>query len=63
MCNLIKRLIRATFLSTPASDVHERLKTNGTAIKIARETTKINKRVISWSNIYIDHNFHSRRQV
>ena len=26
MCNLIKRLIRETFLSTPASDVHERLK-------------------------------------
>ena len=26
-------------LSTPAGDVHERLKTNGTAIKIARETT------------------------
>ena len=26
MCNLIKRLIRATFLSTPASDVHERWK-------------------------------------
>ena len=24
MCNLIKRLIGATFLSTPASDVHER---------------------------------------
>ena len=24
MCILIKRLIRATFLSTPASDVHER---------------------------------------
>ena len=24
MCNLIKRLIRATFLSTPASDVRER---------------------------------------
>ena len=24
MCNLIKRLIRATFLSTPASDGHER---------------------------------------
>ena len=24
MCNLIKRLIRATFLSTPASDVQER---------------------------------------
>ena len=24
MCNSKKRLIRATFLSTPASDVHER---------------------------------------
>ena len=24
MCNVIKRLIRATFLSSPASDVHER---------------------------------------
>ena len=30
-------------LSTPASDVHERLKTNGTAIKIARETTNNNQ--------------------
>ena len=35
MCNLEKRLI----LSTHASDVHERLKTNGTAIKIAKETS------------------------
>ena len=35
MCNPIKRLIRVIFLSTPASDVHERLKKNGTAIKIA----------------------------
>ena len=26
-------------LSTPARDVHDRLKTNATAIKIARETT------------------------
>ena len=24
MCNLIQRLKRATFLSTPANDVHER---------------------------------------
>ena len=24
MCNLLKRLIRVTFFSTPASDVHER---------------------------------------
>ena len=39
MYNLQKRLIRAAFLSTPASDVHEREKTNGTVIKIARETT------------------------
>ena len=42
MCSLEKRLIRATFcciLSTPATDVHERLKTNGTAIKIAKETS------------------------
>ena len=33
-------------LSTPASDVHERLKRNSTAIKIARETATrtINKR-------------------
>ena len=31
-------------MSTPASDVHERLKTNGTAIKIARETTDNPKR-------------------
>ena len=37
MCNLKKRLIR--HFEYPASDVHERLKTNGTAIKIARETT------------------------
>ena len=27
-----------SILSTPADDVHERLKTNGTVIKIARET-------------------------
>ena len=33
MCNLKKRLV-GVVLSTPASDVHERLKTNSTAIKI-----------------------------
>ena len=38
MCNLQKRLSRG-ILTTPASDAHERLKTNGTAIKIAKETT------------------------
>ena len=37
MCNLQKRLIHAA--TTPASDVRERRKTNGTAIKIAKETT------------------------
>ena len=39
MCNLIKRLIRATFFSTPASDVHDENKRHVQAIKIARETT------------------------
>ena len=38
MYNLEKRLIR-DILSAPASDVHERLKTNGTAMKIAKETS------------------------
>ena len=37
MCNLQKRLIHAA--TTPASDVRERRKPNGTAIKIAKETT------------------------
>ena len=37
MCNLQKRLIHAA--TTPASNVRERRKTNGTAIKIAKETT------------------------
>ena len=37
MSNLQKRLIHAA--TTPASDVRERRKTNGTAIKIANETT------------------------
>ena len=35
-CNLIKRLVSATFLSTPASDENKR---HGQAIKITRETT------------------------
>ena len=38
MCNLQKFDTRS-LLATPASDVHERLKTNGTAITIAKETT------------------------
>ena len=38
MCNL-KAFDTRGILTTPASDVHERLKTNGTAIKIAKETT------------------------
>ena len=37
MCILKKGLIRAAFLSTPEGDVYERLKTNGKAIKIARD--------------------------
>ena len=39
MCNLKKTFDARYFEITPASDVHERLKTNGTAIQIARETT------------------------
>ena len=38
-CIIFKSLDTRGILSTPASDVHERLKTNGAAIKIARETT------------------------
>ena len=39
-CVILKSVWYARhFELTPASDVHERLKTNGTAIKIARETT------------------------
>ena len=39
MCNLYKAFDTRCILSTPASDVHVRLKTTGTAIKIAQETT------------------------
>ena len=38
MCNLKKRLIlTCDILSTPTSDVYERLKINGKAIKITRD--------------------------
>ena len=40
MCNLQKRLIRAAFrVLLRAMFMIERVKTNGTAIKITRETT------------------------
>ena len=39
MCNLQKRLIRAEFRVLLQAMFIERLKTNGTAIKITRETT------------------------
>ena len=39
MCNLIKRLIRATFLSTSGMFMNDENKHHGQAIKIARETT------------------------
>ena len=39
MCTLNWAFDTRSILSTPESDVHERLKTNGTSIKIARETT------------------------
>ena len=46
MCNLMKRLIRATFLSTPASDavMNDENKRHGQAIKSARETTNNQKK-------------------
>ena len=39
VCKSLKVLDTRGILSTPASDVHVRLKTTGTAIEIARETT------------------------
>ena len=40
LCVIIKRVWYAGILSTPACDVHVRLKTNGIAIlKLAKETT------------------------
>ena len=39
MCNLQKRLVLAAFLVLLQAMFTERLKTNGTAIKITRETT------------------------
>ena len=45
MCNLIGRLIRATFLSNPASDVmNDENKRHRQAIKIARETSNNQKK-------------------
>ena len=51
-------------LTSPASDVHERLKSNGSAIKITKRLLTINNKtkIIRW-NIYRDNNFHSRRQI
>ena len=48
MCNLIKRLIRTTFLSTPASDVHERLTEhlNSKRLKLQERLLTIYKRNI-----------------
>ena len=40
MCNLQKRLIFSAFWVLLQAMLTERLKTNGTAIKIIRETTK-----------------------
>ena len=63
MCNLQKRLIRAAFWVLLQAMFTERLKTNGTAIKLQERLLSINKRNrIRW-NIYRDNNFHSRRQV
>ena len=39
LCVVFKAFVTRGILRTPTSDVHVRLKTTGTAIKIARETT------------------------
>ena len=44
MCNLQKHLIRAAFRVLLQAMFTERLKTNGTAIKITRETTNNQKK-------------------
>ena len=36
---MLKAFDTRGILSTPTSNIHERLKANGTAIKISRETT------------------------
>ena len=65
ICNLIKRLIRATFLSISCKRCSWTMKTNATdkRLKLQERLLTINKRnIIRW-NIYRDNNFHSRRQV
>ena len=44
MCNLQKAFDTRGILSTPASDVHERLKTKGKAIKIEKRLLTINNK-------------------
>ena len=49
MCKSSKAFDTRGILTTPASDVQERLKTNGIAIKIAKRLQTINnKRKIIW---------------
>ena len=56
-------LIRAAFWVLLQAMFNERLKTNGTAIKLQERLPTINKRnIIRW-NMYKDNIFHSRRQV
>ena len=43
LCGVQLRVITSGILSTPASNVHVRLKTTGTEIKIVRETTNNQK--------------------
>ena len=45
MCNLQKHLIRAAFCVLLQATFTERLKTNGTAIKITRKTTNNKKEI------------------
>ena len=55
MCNLKKRLIETLgILSTPASDVYERLKTNGKAMKITLLRLPTIKKEISFGRTFTE---------
>ena len=54
MCNLQKRLIRAAFWVLLQVKFTERLKTNGTAIKITRQTTNNQQKNIKFDETYTE---------
>ena len=63
MCNLQKRLIRAAFWLLLQAMFMSDWKQAAERLKLQKRLLTINKRNITRWNIYIDNNFHSRRQV